>query len=686
MTESNIHPLPVAPNGDMMRDFILRLFEHAGMTGLVEVSWTSTRAPHKLSGARLFDLADLDLAAEEAAKLNASPSRNVYVSAGLRKPETPTQERAKDDDVFACVAFWCDFDEPRALEQGLQEAININLPPHLVVHTGHEPHTRGQLWWILDEPCTDLALHNRLIRALTVQLKGDRAVTNPSRVMRIAGSVAWPLKAGRVLEMTSLAENNTERNKPYELSYFEWRLDQCGATQQDLLQPQMPVSTVQQTQALDFNGASAQVDLDALITQARKPGQWHNAALTATAHLIARGTPPDVALDMLTPMLQQPGFTYQRTRQELKVMIEGAFKRGFAPAPQAQPSIAPELLAEQSPFMSISQLINMPPVEWIIEGYLQKIAMSALFAPPGAFKSFVALDMALSVAYGVPWHGFATQQRKVLYVVAEGLHGFGARALAWQQHRVNGADTDQFHVLPVPVNFMDPANVDLLIEKIQQYLNGVGLVVIDTVARNFGPGDENSTKDMNAYVAGSTRLMACGCHVMHVHHSGKDETKDERGSSAFRAALETALKLDREPGSDVVTLITRKQKNGPELKPIRLAVVTAEAAHPDTGEILTSRVPTAQEAVENPPSAPTDDQLARLSKTQREILKLVRSGTGSVTVLAMDAGVDKSNARRTLMRLADRKLVKQRNDGFWVPFEQTDHTGPQENVQQNQED
>lgn len=687
MTESNVHPLPVAPNGDMMRDMIMRLFEHAGMKGLVEVSWTSTRAPHKLSGAKLFDLADLDLAADEAAKLNASPSRNVYVSAGLRKPETPTQERAKDDDVFACVAFWCDFDEPRALERGIEEAININLPPHMIVHTGHEPHTRGQLWWILDEPCEDLALHNRLIRALTVQLKGDRSVTNPSRVMRIAGSVAWPLKAGRVLEMTSLAEHHALTAKPYELSYFEWRLDQCGATQQDLSHPQMPVSTVQQSSALDFSRASPQIDLDALIAQARKPGHWHQSALTATAHLIARGTPPEVALDLLTPMLQQPGFTHQRTRQELKVMIEGAFKRGFAPAQQQeQPQIAPELLTEQSPFLSIRQLVNMPAVEWIIEGYLQKVAMSAIFAPPGAFKSFVALDMSLSVAYGLPWHGIPTIQRKVLYVVAEGLHGFGARALAWQQHRANGADTDQFHVLPVPVNFMDPRNVDLLIEKIEQYLSGVGLVVIDTVARNFGPGDENSTKDMNAYVAGSTRLMACGCHVMHVHHSGKDETKDERGSSAFRAALETAIKLDREPGSDVVTLIMRKQKNGPELKPIRLAVVTAEATHPDTGEILTSRVPTHAEAVENPPSTPTDDQLARLSKTQREILKMVRAGIGSVTVLAMDAGVDKSNARRTLMRLFDRKLVEQDNTGFWRPFGQMDHTGPQENNQQNHED
>jgi len=658
-----VHNLPVTPQADMMRNMIMRLFEHAGMRGLVEISWTSTRAPHKLSGGKLFDLADLDIAADEATTLNASPNRNVYVSAGLRKPGTPTQERAKDEDVFACVALWCDFDDPRGLERGIEEAININLAPNLVVITGNEPHTRGQLWWILDEPTEDLALHNRLIRALTVRLNGDRAVTNPSRVMRIGGSVAWPLKAGRTLELTELAEHKLATPKPYELTYIQWRLEQCGALNEEL--PGNAPSFAEPRALLDFNGAQPQLDLEALIDQARKPGEWHGAMLKATAHLIARGTPPDVVLDMLTPQAQQPGFTHHRTRQELRTMIEGAISRGFAPDPHPAP--APELMTDESPFLSIDQLADLPPVEWILDGYLPRVGMSAMFAPPGAFKSFIALDMALSIAYGMPWHGFPTQQRKVLYVLGEGKHGFATRALAWIQHRADGVRTDQFHVLPVPVNFMDPRNVDLLMEKIELHLGGVGFNVIDTLARNFGPGDENSTKDMNAYIAGSTRLMERGCHVMHVHHSGKDESKDERGSSAFRAALDTAIKLDREPGSDTVRVIVRKQKDGPEASPITLTMALAELVHPVTGEILQSRVPTHAEPVENASTGTPVDQRMGLSKLQIQLLDLVRSGVGSPTVLVMQSGANKSNVRRALLRLSDRDLIKQDNGGFWKP-------------------
>ena len=40
-----------------------------------------------------------------------------------------------------------------------------------------------------------------------------------------------------------------------------------------------------------------------------------------------------------------------------------------------------------------------------------------LYGPPGAGKSFVALDFALSVASGRAWHGHEVRQGPVLYVV-----------------------------------------------------------------------------------------------------------------------------------------------------------------------------------------------------------------------------------------------------------------------------
>ena len=40
--------------------------------------------------------------------------------------------------------------------------------------------------------------------AIAKTLGGDTAVVNPSRVLRLAGSIAWPRKEGRIAELTEL--------------------------------------------------------------------------------------------------------------------------------------------------------------------------------------------------------------------------------------------------------------------------------------------------------------------------------------------------------------------------------------------------------------------------------------------------------------------------------------------------
>lgn len=659
--------LPCQPNGDAVQAFLHRLFAHAGQRGLIELSWTATKAPHKLEHARLYDLADLDELGEFAAAQNLSPNRNVYVSAGLRREGADRRHRATDRDVLACVALWADFDAAGGLSSAIAAAERAQLTPSIIVHTGHEPHLRGQLWWILEEPCGDMVQHMRLMRALTRALGGDPSIVNPSRVMRIAGSVAWPLKAGRQLEITALDEETDTRANPYSLEEIEQKLERMNAF---VAEPT--------AQVLDFNAAEPQLDLDDLVLRAKQVGLWHKSALQASAHLLGRGTPPDVTLDMLTPLLRQPGYTNLQTRNDLRTMIDGALKRGIYQSRDVEPPLvdvpvsgasSPLKSAPLNPFQSIDQLIDMPPVEWIIENYLPELGMSALYGPPGVFKSFVALDMGLSVAYGLPWHGMTVKQRRVLYVCAEGQHGLGTRALVWREHRAQGQRTDQFHVLPVPVNFLDPACVEQLITAISAHLGGVGLTIIDTLARNFGTGDENSTKDMKAYIDGAAMLIAMGSHVCHVHHSGKDDSKDERGSSAFRGALDTVLKLHREPGADLVTLYMQKQKDAPEALPMRLTVPIAEGVHPRTGEIVTSRVPTVAAVLGEGAMDPADAR-AGLSTLQLKLLDLIGAGVSSVSILTSEAGTKKTNVTRALARLFERGLARSDENGFWKLIEQ----------------
>ena len=127
---------------------------------------------------------------------------NVYIGAALRKPDTPPFGRASDEDVLALTAAYCDLDEPGAAAPAKEKYGRAK--PTLAVVTGRHPHVRAQQWRRLTEPITDKAAWQALLKGMAHALGGDTSVTDPPRVMRLAGSIAWPIKHGRKVEMTSI--------------------------------------------------------------------------------------------------------------------------------------------------------------------------------------------------------------------------------------------------------------------------------------------------------------------------------------------------------------------------------------------------------------------------------------------------------------------------------------------------
>ena len=69
--------------------------------------------------------------------------------------------------------------------------------PTLAVCTGRHPHPRTQLFWRLSEPIVDAGELERALAAVAEALGGDPQVVDAARVMRLAGSIAWPHKDGR---------------------------------------------------------------------------------------------------------------------------------------------------------------------------------------------------------------------------------------------------------------------------------------------------------------------------------------------------------------------------------------------------------------------------------------------------------------------------------------------------------
>jgi hypothetical protein len=188
------------------------------------------------------------------------------------------------------------------------------------------------------------------------------------------------------------------------------------------------------------------------------------------------------------------------------------------------------------------------------------------FGESGSFKSFLAIDRLLCIAAGIPYHGHAVKQGCTFYVVGEGRQGIGRRIAAWHaKHKTNHKDIP-FYIseLPTQLTITEALmEVRASIEKITQE-NGLDfpiLVYYDSLARNFGPGNENSTEDMGVVVQNIDFVFKGDCSSGFIHHPGHLNKDRERGSVALPGAADERYRVSLNSSGDQILVKCLKMKN-----------------------------------------------------------------------------------------------------------------------------
>jgi KaiC/GvpD/RAD55 family RecA-like ATPase len=197
----------------------------------------------------------------------------------------------------------------------------------------------------------------------------------------------------------------------------------------------------------------------------------------------------------------------------------------------------------------------------LIGGLLDEGALSVIYGESNSGKTFVALDMALSVASGTPWNGKATKRGLVVYVAAEGGKRILRRLAALKKRYVaeHGADAPEplFALVRFPIDLRsNDANLKELLALVRDAEAETGekcvWIVVDTLSRAIAGGDENSPVDMGRIVVAADRIRAeTGAHFTYVHHTGKDTARGARGHSLLRAATDS--EIEATPGALKVT-------------------------------------------------------------------------------------------------------------------------------------
>ncbi len=195
-------------------------------------------------------------------------------------------------------------------------------------------------------------------------------------------------------------------------------------------------------------------------------------------------------------------------------------------------------------FLSLVDLFKRPEPEWIIKGILPEAAFGAIYGQHSAGKTFVEVDLSLTIALGGVWRGRQAKQGRILIVAAEDDRGVQMRLAAGLAAR--GVQDAPIRVLPAAPVLTDKAHAKALLEAIKRE-EPPSIVFFDTLAAVTPGADENASKDMGELISYCYKIhKATGALVMLVHHEGKTPGRGMRGSSTLPGASDVLWEVSKD--------------------------------------------------------------------------------------------------------------------------------------------
>lgn len=260
---------------------------------------------------------------------------------------------------------------------------------------------------------------------------------------------------------------------------------------------------------------------------------------------------------------------------------------------------AGEIFAEERqqhlPFITFDETKPKLEANWRIKGILPRHGLGAIYGASGSGKTFVALDMLLAVARGIPWRGCKTGRTGVLYLCPDGGEMVQNRVEA---HRIRwGSEPAWFALVPAVIDLLGV----LREEDLQRVLNligfiersfgwKVGVVAVDTVSRAMPSGDENAAKDMTKLIDNLGRIAGSERLVVGVHHTPKADKTVLRGHSALHGACDFEILVDNRK----IRIV--KQRDGAAGEVLGFDLETVEIGRDEDGDQVTSCVAVAADA------------------------------------------------------------------------------------------
>jgi hypothetical protein len=316
----------------------------------------------------------------------------------------------------------------------------------------------------------------------------------------------------------------------------------------------------------------------------------------------------------------------------------------------------------RSLFVSCADLLKNPPKpRYLVNGFIEEETTTLWFGQPANLKSFLALDLGVAIASGQQWAGQDTKQGAVVLLCGEGHGGIARRLNACLKQRGLPPEAVPFHVARHAIDLSTRATVEHLTNTLTDL--APRLVIVDTLAANFGPADENSTQAMNAFLQNVTQLRgALRCAVLLIHHVGHGEKNRSRGASALEAGVDCVAKVSRD-GLTVHLHEPSKLKDG---EPWRDTWFRGEVVTVDLGDEMS---PVTSVALTHAPGH-HQTKIVKLGENQGFIIDTAEYGATEEELQEQfrewkGSEYKRQAFHRALKQLKDAGLLTRSSDGAW---------------------
>ncbi len=313
---------------------------------------------------------------------------------------------------------------------------------------------------------------------------------------------------------------------------------------------------------------------------------------------------------------------------------------------------------------------NVQDPTWLIPNVLPSSGIGMFYGASGSYKSFLALDMSLCLAFGIPGQWNAPPvQNDVLFLAGEGPVATARKRwpawLEWQG--IGSRESHRFMIKDRVPLFTDKAAWENVKADLAELGAKPSLIVIDTLSRLLTGMDENVAKDatmITTFMEDLARYYEC--FVLAVHHTGKDESKGARGSSAFQANMDTVLATKLKPGGTEFRV--KKQKDADIADEVHFFAIK---------EVAQSIVLERSEAPAE--EAPVKKQSSRYAwASSEEVVRALQSlgGSTSDTVLelhiASQHGIDRDVVRKRLQGNDELTWLRPSKGQWAIPSQEYD--------------